>query len=223
MQRRIKSGSDFEYKITDDMGWTLKRASPKIAWKTIKPSGDITNKFELIKALNFNVDNLSYDDKLSLYDKYDAVTNEGNIEIKSITSNKFKRWQLYSEPAFKIASYTDVWNLISASEGKKILDTSLIPKNYRKLCQETKSQLKKNVIQLSENVGIKEKYNKFIDDLFVILTSDYNDVLTKIINSSIGIQTKDKFIPKSELEFKWRLKKKAWGGFHRIEISCKLK
>jgi|LakMenE18May11ns_1017448.scaffolds.fasta_scaffold9864406_3 hypothetical protein len=65
----------------------------------------------------------------------------------------------------------------------------------------------------------KEKYNKFIEELQQYIG---DDILKKIITSNIGVQLKDKFIPQSELEYCWVIKR-GWMGYNRLSIEFKLK
>lgn len=70
-----------------------------------------------------------------------------------------------------------------------------------------------------------DTYNKFIEDFW-----QYNqntDLFSKmqkgITDFNDGIQCKDGFIPKEELEFRTVIVKNAWKGYHRITIEFKLK
>ena len=68
------------------------------------------------------------------------------------------------------------------------------------------------------NMG-KKRYNEFIEKLQPHIG---DDILTKISNSNIGIQLKDKFVPQSELEYRWVIKD-GWMGYNRLSIEFKLK
>lgn len=65
----------------------------------------------------------------------------------------------------------------------------------------------------------REKYNHFISELQEFIS---DDIIRKITNSNVGVQLKDNFIPQSELEYRWIIKK-GWLGFDRLSIEFKIK
>lgn len=65
----------------------------------------------------------------------------------------------------------------------------------------------------------KKRYNAFIFELSRIIGIDF---LNKITNSNIGVQLKDKFIPQSELEYRWVIRE-GWSGYDRLSIEFKIK
>jgi len=64
----------------------------------------------------------------------------------------------------------------------------------------------------------RERYNLFISELETVSTN----ILEKITNSNIGIQLKDRFVPQSELEYRWVIKE-GWSGYNRLTIEFKTK
>jgi len=68
------------------------------------------------------------------------------------------------------------------------------------------------------NAGI-EKYNNFVDG---IVKNIGQDILTKITQSNIGIQFEDGFIPQSNLEYRWQIRK-GWMGYNRLSIEFRIK
>ena len=76
-----------------------------------------------------------------------------------------------------------------------------------------------------------KKYNQFINNLMNSYwwKKDSEKILNKIINSSKGIQFKDRFIEKNDIEFSWKLNTGKEGiapifeGYHRLSIVFKLK
>jgi len=62
-------------------------------------------------------------------------------------------------------------------------------------------------------------YNKFVSDMFNYVGQD---ILDNITRSNIGIQLEDGFIPQSNLEYRWRIKK-GWKGFNRLSIEFRIK
>jgi hypothetical protein len=78
---------------------------------------------------------------------------------------------------------------------------------------------------------IPKKYNQFINDLMNSSwwKKDSERILNKIINSSKGIQFKDRFIEKNDIEFSWKLNTGKEGiapifeGYYRLSIVFRLK
>jgi hypothetical protein len=64
----------------------------------------------------------------------------------------------------------------------------------------------------------RERYNLFISELETVSTN----ILEKITNSNIGIQLKDRFVPQSELEYRWVIKE-GWSGYNRLTIEFRTK
>jgi len=62
-------------------------------------------------------------------------------------------------------------------------------------------------------------YNKFVSDMFNYVGQD---ILDNITRSNIGIQLEDGFVPQSNLEYRWRIKK-GWKGFNRLSIEFRIK
>lgn len=65
----------------------------------------------------------------------------------------------------------------------------------------------------------KEKYNKFVNEVFWNIG---DDILKNITQSNKGIQLIDGFVPQSELEYLWRIKT-GWRGFKRLSILFRVK
>ena len=65
----------------------------------------------------------------------------------------------------------------------------------------------------------RDKYNTFVDDISKTVGVTILDGITK---SNIGIQLEDGFIPQSELEYRWKIKK-GWKGFNRLSIEFRIK
>ena len=64
-----------------------------------------------------------------------------------------------------------------------------------------------------------ENYNQFVDG---IVKNIGQDILDKITQSNIGIQLEDGFVPQSNLEYRWRIRK-GWMGFNRLSIEFRVK
>lgn len=65
----------------------------------------------------------------------------------------------------------------------------------------------------------RERYNIFISELHQLIG---NDILKKITSSNVGVQLKDSFIPQSNLEYRWVIKK-GWRNYNRLSIEFKIK
>lgn len=63
------------------------------------------------------------------------------------------------------------------------------------------------------------EYNKFIDG---VIDNIGDEIIRGITSSNIGVQCVDRFIPQSELEYKWEVKK-GWKGYNRLTIVFRIK
>jgi len=64
-----------------------------------------------------------------------------------------------------------------------------------------------------------ENYNKFVGG---IVNNIGQDILNNITRSNIGVQLEDGFIPQSDLEYRWVVRK-GWKGFDRLSIEFRIK
>ena len=97
MQKRTKTGTDFENNICDE-GWTRKPVSPRFTW-----TGKGRNVFDKMKYCGYNPKEFNLYDS-SKFCKYDIVHENGEKrEAKDYYINDLKKWTLYSEPYFKVA------------------------------------------------------------------------------------------------------------------------
>lgn len=118
-QSRNKKGPDFEKLICEQNGWIRKSVSPKIKWL-----GKGKNNYEKIKSCNFDPNLFLPDFEKSVFDKYDAITTDGQkVEIKKYKLSKFDDFILYSEPIIKVATRSDE---------KKAMETFGSQENYNK-------------------------------------------------------------------------------------------
>jgi hypothetical protein len=62
-------------------------------------------------------------------------------------------------------------------------------------------------------------YNNFLSN---VIKNVGDDILNKIIETSIGVETIDGFIPREDLEFRWTTKQQ-WLGFNRHIIEFRIK
>ena len=83
----------------------------------------------------------------------------------------------------------------------------------------------KGIVELVTNIFgggdlnlARTNYNKFVSDMSNHIGQD---VLDNITRSNIGIQLEDGFIPQSNLEYRWRIKK-SWKGFNRLSIEFRI-
>jgi len=117
MQTRAKTGIDFEILCESD-GWIRQTKSPKIKWNG-KGRCNITK----IKNCNFNpsIFTMSEKSNLSKYDLYNPTLGKYR-EVKKYEKSKLKSWVMYSEPYFKIASWTDVDKIDKTTYNKFVQD-----------------------------------------------------------------------------------------------------
>jgi|TARA_R110000868_G_scaffold327150_1_gene588189 hypothetical protein len=64
-----------------------------------------------------------------------------------------------------------------------------------------------------------EVYNTFVDG---IIPHVGDEILNNITRSNIGVQCEDRFIPQSELEYRWKVKS-GWKGYNRLSIEFRVK
>jgi len=64
-----------------------------------------------------------------------------------------------------------------------------------------------------------EVYNQFVSG---IVKNIGQDILDKITQSNIGIQLEDGFVPQSNLEYRWVIRK-GWANFDRLSIEFRVK
>lgn len=98
MQSRSNSGTEFEKKLCESLGYRRDSKSPKIKWP-----GTGSN---LYKIKNSNYDFTKFEPiSGSTYNKWDAIAPDGSKrEIKKYTQDQCKEWKLYSEPILKICT-----------------------------------------------------------------------------------------------------------------------
>ena len=91
-----------------------------------------------------------------------------------------------------------------------------------KIC--TKSQVNKLIEVCGSLELARDKYNKFIGELYENLTEtgELNKILEKIIKTSQGVIFEDRRVNYDELDFRWVLKNN-WMGFYRITLEFKVK
>lgn len=63
------------------------------------------------------------------------------------------------------------------------------------------------------------KYNEFLNG---VMENIGDDIISRMTNTFIGIQLKDSFIPKKDLEFQWKVKK-SWRGYNRLTLMFRIK
>ena len=130
----------------------------------------------------------------STFEKWDILTPDGEKrEVKKYFISEVSNWTLYSEPIIKVCTRGDL-ETIKREYGNGDLD-------------------------LAKNI-----YNKFINELFLSLESDntLNLLLSKLTSHSEGIEFKDGFVAKSNIQFRWDIKKSYWQGFDRIMLEFKV-
>ena len=97
-QTRVNTGKLFEQSLVTDK-WVLKSKNPKPIW-----SGSGRSVFDKIKSVNFNYLDF-YPLEGSNWGKCDIINiNDGRErEIKKYKKPQIEKWNLYSEPFFKVA------------------------------------------------------------------------------------------------------------------------
>ena len=179
-QKRNKTGVDFEKSICEEKNWLQDSSSPKLFW-----SGEGRYNFQKIQSVCLDPKKFYPILEKSNFEKYDAIDeNLNKVEMKKYTIKQAKKWNLYSEPIFKIAN---------------------------------RSQLK--TVSRVFGSNYVENYNKFLDG---VKDNIGEDILRRIVRTSIGIQFIDGFVKKEDIEFKWEVKK-SWKGFNRLTIMFRVK
>lgn len=130
----------------------------------------------------------------STFDKWDILTPDGRKrEVKKYKISQVNDWTLYSEPIVKVCKKSDL---------------ELIRKEYGS-----------GDLELGRQI-----YNKFINELFDSLINDntFNQLKSSLTSMSEGIEFKDGFVQKSNIEFRWIMKKSFWRGFDRIMLQFRV-
>jgi len=117
MQTRAKTGVDFEILCESD-GWVRQTKSPKVKW-----NGKGRNNITKIKNCNFNPSLFTISEKsnFSKYDLYNPELDEYR-EAKKYKKSKLKSWVMYSEPYFKVASWSDADKIDKDTYNKFVQD-----------------------------------------------------------------------------------------------------
>ena len=117
MQARAKTGVDFENLCESD-GWVRQTKSPKVIW-----GGKGRNNITKIKNCNFNPSLFTISEKsnFSKYDLYNPTLNKYR-EVKKYKKSKLKSWVMYSEPYFKVASWSDAGKIDRDTYNKFVQD-----------------------------------------------------------------------------------------------------
>lgn len=79
-----------------------------------------------------------------------------------------------------------------------------------------------NVVKLFGNGSLdlaKQKYNNFVELMYNKIGDKY---LNEFVKLNSGIQFEDKFIPKSNIDYRWYVYKNSWMGFDRLSIQFKI-
>jgi hypothetical protein len=101
-QKRNTTGVAFEHLLPE--GFTRITKSPKMVWL-----GSGRNNFQKIISCNYNVEEFKLDWKKSKFEKYDWLGPDNKkYEVKKYNRGSLKKWTLYSEPFFKVATKGDV-------------------------------------------------------------------------------------------------------------------
>lgn len=67
-----------------------------------------------------------------------------------------------------------------------------------------------------------DTYNKFVNDFFDKRKDIQDRVIQQVGTQTLGIRCLDGFIPQQELQYKIQVRK-AWRGYLRLTVMCKLK
>lgn len=146
-----------------------------------------------IKSLNFDATKFKPLES-STFEKWDILTQDGGKrEVKKYFISEVSNWTLYSEPIVKVCTRGNL---------------EFIRKHYGK------GDLKSAI----------DIYNKFINEVFTIFESDgtFDKLLSNLTSTSEGIEFKDGFVPKSNIEFRWKMRKSYWQGFDRIMLEFRV-
>jgi hypothetical protein len=147
-----------------------------------------------IKSLNYDASKFR-PLETSTFEKWDILTPDGRKrEVKKYFTNEVSDWTLYSEPIVKVCTRRDL---------------EVIKREYGN-----------GDLELGRNT-----YNKFINELFVSLSQDgtFDRLLSKLTSNSEGIEFKDGFIERSQIEFRWNIRSSFWQGFDRIMLEFRIK
>ena len=105
VQKRVKTGKEFEEYICRLYGLSRHMKRPRLFW-----NGEGRNNVNKIISLNKNPEEFKVILSESKFIKSDAIDKEGNLyEIKKYSKNQLKKYRLYSEPIIKVAPSRSKW------------------------------------------------------------------------------------------------------------------
>jgi len=105
VQKRVKTGKEFEEYICRLYGLSRHMKRPRLHW-----NGEGRNNVNKIISLNKNPEEFKVILSESKFIKSDAIDKDGNLyEIKKYSKNQLNKYRLYSEPIIKVAPSRSKW------------------------------------------------------------------------------------------------------------------
>ena len=127
VQRRVKTGKEFEEYICNLYGFSRHIKNPRLKW-----SGSGRSNIKKLISLDKDPEKFKVILSESRFIKCDAKDKEGNLyEIKKYDKNQLKTYKLYSEPIIKVAPSRSKWG-----KGNPYYDNFTCCDEYNKFIEE---------------------------------------------------------------------------------------
>ena len=144
------------------------------------------------------------------WDKIESINKDPSLFVPNLEKSRFEKYDAINQNGDKVE--------IKKYTSQDLLNWSLYSEPIFKIA--TRSVLSRVVTLFGDgDLGLSVvNYNTFLDG---VIPNVSDDILNRITSSNVGIQCVDRFIPQSELEYRWNCKK-SWKGFNRYTIEFRL-
>jgi len=151
-------------------------------------------------------------------------SGDGKTTFKKIASIDFDPTKFYPTTKSVFEKYDAITDKGEKVEIKKYTSTqlkewSLYSEPIFKVASRESVTSVSNIFGGGDLNRAIEKYNNFIDGITTNIGQDFLDNITR---SNIGVQLIDDFIPQTNLEYRWVIRK-GWMGFNRLSIEFRIK
>jgi len=202
VQKRVKTGKEFEEYICRVYGLSRHMKRPRLHW-----AGEGRNNINKLISVNKNAEKFKPILSESKFIKSDAIDKEGNLyEIKKYSKHQLKKYRLYSEPIIKVAPSRSKWgsgdpffdNFKSALEYNNFIGELMKTKwweNYNQIILDS-------IIYSNKGIYCKNGFlsHDQLDFKWVINKGEYGPIFDGYYRLSIVFKIKEKIINDKEFE-----------------------
>ena len=207
VQKRVKTGKEFEEYICRLYGLSRHMKRPRLFW-----SGKGRNNVNKLVSVNKNAEKFKPILAESKFIKSDAIDDDGNLyEIKKYSKNQLKKYRLYSEPIIKVAPSRSKWgsgdpffdNFKSALEYNNFIGELMNTKwwqNYNQIILDS-------IIYSNKGIYCKDGFlsHEQLDFKWIINKGEYGPIFDGYYRLSIVFKIKEEIINDKgfeEIDFK---------------------